>query len=60
MTVSLDDELVGQARACSGLAEIHALLEEALRALVERDAGRQLASMGGSSPRLKAAPRRRI
>ena len=58
-TVSLDDELVGRAQEYTGVREKSALLREALQALVEREAARRLAAMGGSSPKLKPVPRRR-
>jgi Arc/MetJ family transcription regulator len=58
-TVSLDDELVERAQEYTGVQEKSALLREALQALVEREAARRLAAMGGSSPKLKPIPRRR-
>jgi len=57
-TVTLDDELIAQARVFTGIQENSALLQRALQALVQREAARRLASLGGSSPDLKA-PRRR-
>ena len=58
-TVSLDDELVERAQEYTGVREKSVLLREALQALVEREAARRLAVMGGSSPKLKPIPRRR-
>lgn len=58
-TVSLDDELVERAQEYTGIQEKSALLREALQALLEREAARRLAVMGGSSPKLKPIPRRR-
>lgn len=58
-TVSLDDELVERAQEYTGLREKSALLREALEALVQREAARRLAAMGGDSPKLKPIPRRR-
>jgi len=57
-TLALDDELLSQAQAYTGLKEKSALVREALKALVEREAARRLARLGGSSPGL-AMPRRR-
>ena len=57
-TLALDDELVTQAQAYTGLKEKSALVREALKALVEREAARRLARLGGSAPNL-AMPRRR-
>lgn len=58
-TVSLDDELVAEAQEYTGLAEKSALLKEALTALIEREAGRRLALLGGTDPEAKYIPRRR-
>lgn len=58
-TVALDDDLVAKARAYTGLKETSALLRVALTALVEREAARRLARLGGSEPDLKPIPRRR-
>jgi Arc/MetJ family transcription regulator len=57
-TVTLDDELVSQARIFTGIQENSALIQRALQALVQREAARRLASLGGSSPNLKAPQRR--
>ena len=58
-TVALDDDLVAQAQEFTGLKEKSALLREALKALVEREAARRLILLGGSAPDVKAIPRRR-
>jgi Arc/MetJ family transcription regulator len=58
-TVSLDDELVAKAQFYTGIREKSALIREALKALVAREAGRRLARLGGSEPGLKKIPRRR-
>ncbi len=58
-TLALDDELLAEAEFYTGLREKSALVREALRALVEREAARRLARLGGSEPHLKAVPRRR-
>ncbi|CAA9529049.1 MAG: hypothetical protein AVDCRST_MAG23-889 [uncultured Sphingosinicella sp.] len=58
-TVALDDDLLAEAQAFTGISEKSALLREALKALVEREAARRLARMGGSDPNATAAPRRR-
>jgi Arc/MetJ family transcription regulator len=58
-TVSLDEELVERAQEYTGLQEKSALLREALQALVQREAARRLAAMGGDSPKLKPIPRRK-
>ncbi len=58
-TVALDDELLAKAEAYTGIHEKSALIREALRALIEREAARWLARLGGSEPDLAAIPRRR-
>lgn len=42
-TLALDDELMEQAQAYTGIAEKSALVREALMALVQREAARRLA-----------------
>jgi Arc/MetJ family transcription regulator len=59
-TIALDDELVAKAQEYTGLKEKSALVREALKALVEREASRRLARLGGTQPLLKAPPRRRF
>lgn len=58
-TVSLDDELLAEAERLTGIRERSALLREALTALIEREAARRLARLGGTMPSVKAPPRRR-
>ena len=57
--ISLDDELVAQAQAFTGLDDNSLLVREALKALIERESSRRLARLGGSERNLKAPPRRR-
>jgi Arc/MetJ family transcription regulator len=59
-TVSLDDALVRKAQELSGVQERSALLEEALKALIHREASRRLAAVGGSEPELEDIPRLRV
>jgi Arc/MetJ family transcription regulator len=59
-TLALDDELLAKAEKLTGIREKSALVREALRALVEREAARRLARLGGSEPDLAAIPRRRM
>lgn len=58
-TVALDDELVRAAQEFTGVSEKAALIREALKALIERESARRLASLGASMPELKAVPRDR-
>jgi len=59
-TVALDDELVRTAQEFTGVAEKTALIREALKALIERESARRLASLGGTMPGLKKVSRRRF
>jgi len=59
MRTTLDDELLAQAQAYTGLKEKSALVREALKALIERESARRLALLGGSESQAVAVPRRR-
>ena len=59
-TLSIDDELLEQAAEYTGLTEKSAIVRAALKALIEREAARRLARMGGTSPNLEPIPRRRM
>jgi Arc/MetJ family transcription regulator len=59
-TVTLDDELLARAEQLTDVHERSALIREALKALIEREAARRLARLGGSTPDAKAPPRRRF
>ena len=59
-TLALDDDLIEKAQAFTGIREKSALVREALKALIERESARRLASLGGSDPNAEAAPRRRF
>ena len=58
-TVALNDELLAKAEAYTGIREKSRLIDEALKSLVQREAARRLAALGGSDPDAWAAPRRR-
>jgi Arc/MetJ family transcription regulator len=58
-TIAIDDELFAKAQEYAGMSEKSAVVREALKAFVEREAGRRLARLGGSMPAAKAPPRRR-
>jgi Arc/MetJ family transcription regulator len=57
-TLNIDDELLRRAQDLSGLQEKTALVREGLKALIERESARRLASLGGSEPQLESIPRR--
>jgi len=58
-TIAIDDELFAKAQEFAGVSEKSAVVREALKAFVEREAARRLARMGGAVPGAKAPPRRR-
>ena len=58
-TLALDDELLAEAEFYTGIREKSALVRAALKALIEREAARRLARLGGSEPDLAEIPRRR-
>ena len=59
-TVTLDEGLVRKAQAFTGVHEKSALIREALTQLVQREAARRLAALGGTMPGLERIPRRRL
>ena len=58
-TINLDDDLVETAQEYTGLTEKSAIVRKGLKLLVQREAARRLARLGGSQPQLKPIPRRR-
>ena len=58
-TVTLDDDLLAEASAALGISERSVVLHEGLKLLVQREAARRLALLGGSAPDLVVQPRRR-
>ncbi len=59
-TVTLDDALLEKAEEYTGIKERGALIQLALKRLVETEASRRLAQLGGTSPDAEAPPRRRF
>lgn len=59
-TITLDDELVRTAQEYTGIEEKTALIREALKSLVQKEAARRLAALGGTMPELEDIPRRRM
>jgi Arc/MetJ family transcription regulator len=59
-TVALDDDLLKTAQEYTGLTERTALLREALRALIQREAGRRLLALAGTMPELEDVRRLRV
>ncbi|MGE0500145.1 MAG: type II toxin-antitoxin system VapB family antitoxin [Rhizobiaceae bacterium] len=58
--IDIDDELLKRAMEFGGTEDINELATRALTALVEREAAKRLASLGGSEPGAGAARRRRL
>ena len=58
-TLNLDEQLLSQAREYTGIQEKNALIHEALRSLIAREAGNRLAALGGTMPGVRAGRRRR-
>ncbi|MDE2992131.1 MAG: type II toxin-antitoxin system VapB family antitoxin [Chloroflexota bacterium] len=58
-TLNLDERLLRDAQRLTGIEGRTALVRESLRALIERESARRLASLRGSEPQLQAVPRRR-
>jgi Arc/MetJ family transcription regulator len=57
-TIVLDDELLAKAQELTNVQEKSSLVREALKALIERESAKRLASLGGSEPQLTAISRR--
>jgi hypothetical protein len=58
-TINIDDDLLAAASAAIGVSERSVVLHEGLKSLIQREAARRLARLGGGSPGLVAIPRRR-
>lgn len=58
-TLIIDEGLLERARALTGIHEKTALVRAGLEALIAREAGRRLAALGGTQPKIANIPRRR-
>jgi Arc/MetJ family transcription regulator len=58
-TIIIDDTLLDRAREATGIQEKAALVRAGLEALISREAGKRLAALGGTQPKLGDVPRRR-
>jgi Arc/MetJ family transcription regulator len=58
-TLIIDDSLLERARTLTGIQEKTALVRAGLEALIARQAGKRLAALGGTQPKLAKIPRRR-
>lgn len=59
-TITIDKERLTKAQDFLGVQDVSAVVDEALNALIQREASLALAKMGGSQPDLVAPPRRRF
>jgi Arc/MetJ family transcription regulator len=58
-TLTFDDDIYAKAQELTGITERGALINEALRSLVQREAARRLALLGGTEATLQVPPRKR-
>ncbi len=58
-TLNIDDELLEKAAKYTGKSEKTSLVRMGLEALIQREAAKRLAALGGTMPNLEIAPRRR-
>ena len=59
-SVTLDDDLMRQAQEYTGITEPTAILREALRALIQREAARRINALAGSMPEIEDIRRQRV
>jgi hypothetical protein len=57
-TLILDADLIERARELTGISQQTALVRAGLEALIAREAGKRLAALGGSNPRMARIRRR--
>jgi Arc/MetJ family transcription regulator len=57
-TITLDDDLVRKAQEYTGVTEKTALIRRALKEMIQREAARRLAALGGTMPDLEDIPGR--
>jgi len=58
-TLIIDDALLERARQSTGIQGKTALLRAGLEALIAREAGKRLAALGSTQPKIRDVPRRR-
>lgn len=57
-TITIDEALLAKAREATGIEDTATLIKAGLEALITREAGKRLAALGGSQPKLREIPRR--
>lgn len=60
MSVTLDKELVAEAKKLTNIDKTADLIRYAVRRMAAYEAARYLSTLGGSQPGIKVTPRRRI
>jgi Bacterial antitoxin of type II TA system, VapB len=60
VTIEGEDAVLERARLFVEIHDDSLLINDALRALIERESGRRVAALGGSEPRSRPIPRRRM
>ncbi len=58
-TLNIEDKLIDNASALTGIKEKTALVKLGLEALIARESARRLAKLGGTEKDLRVIPRRR-
>ncbi len=58
-TFTFDDDIFAKAQELTGITKRGALINEALRSLVQREAARRLSLLGGTEAKLQVPPRKR-
>ena len=58
-TLKIDDQLLAKAQQITGVTGKSVLVQEGLKALIERESAKRLARLGGSQSSLQSVPRRR-
>lgn len=58
-TITIDDELLADAKEFSGIEETSSVIRKALMLLIQHEAAERLIKLGGSVPDAEAPPRRR-
>jgi Arc/MetJ family transcription regulator len=57
-TLAIDDDLLAQAQALTGILQKPILVREGLKSLIEKESSFRLAKLGGSEPQLTDIKRR--
>jgi Arc/MetJ family transcription regulator len=59
VTLNIDERLVRKAREATGVKQKTTLVRMGLELLIQREAARRLAALGGTDPKASTAPRRK-